>query len=109
MLTAINAYIQLKKYISLNRFADLEMSIFYFKKRPFIVMDLSNEKIYFNESGLAWLRTEKTVKLPLQWVRSKYLPRKNWIGIALDNEKNDLIIQLIDEFYSATSEMLLRN
>lgn len=28
------------------------MSIFYFKKRPFIVMGLSNEKIYFNDSGL---------------------------------------------------------
>jgi hypothetical protein len=109
MLTEINAYMHLKKYISINEFADLDMSIFYFKRRPFIVMDLSNEKIYFNESGLEWLRTEKQEELPVQWIRSKYLPTKNWVGFAIDSKKDNLILQLIDDYYSATYNMLLRN
>ncbi|WP_313264148.1 hypothetical protein [Sphingobacterium sp.] len=107
ILNHLNAHMHLKKHIRLNLIADLNMSIFYFKKRPFIVMDLSNEKIYFNDSGLEWLRSEKQHEQPLQWMRSKYLPSKNWVGLAVDNEKNDLIIQLIDEFYLATCEMLL--
>ncbi|WP_139351122.1 hypothetical protein [Sphingobacterium sp. CZ-UAM] len=109
MLTEINAYMHLKKYISINEFADLDMSIFYFKRRPFIVMDLSNEKIYFNESGLEWLRTEKQGELPVQWIRSKYLPTKKWVGFAIDSKKDNLILQLIDDYYSATYNMLLRN
>ena len=109
MLTEINAYMHLKKYISFNELADLDMSIFYFKKRPFVVMDLSNEKIYFNESGLEWLRTEKQEGLPVQWIRSKYLPTKNWVGLVVDSKKDDLIKLLIDEFYLATYNMLLRN
>ncbi|MGE8242086.1 hypothetical protein D3C87_519220 [compost metagenome] len=109
MLTEINAYMHLKKYISFNELADLDMSIFYFKKRPFVVMDLFNEKIYFNECGLEWLRTEKQVELPVQWIRSRYLPTKNWVGLAVDSKKDDLIKQLIDEFYLATYNMLLRN
>ena len=103
------AHMHLKKHIRMNVIADLNMSIFYFKKRPFIVMDLSNEKIYFNDNGLEWLRSEKQIERPVQWTRSKYLPSKNWVGLTMDNEKNDLIIQLIDEFYLATCDMLLRN
>ncbi|MBB1646622.1 hypothetical protein BCY89_18695 [Sphingobacterium siyangense] len=108
-LTRINAYMHLKKHIRMNVIADLDMSIFYFKKRPFIVMDLSNEKIYFNDSGLEWLRSEKQLEQPVQWTRSKYLPSKNWVGLAVNNERDDLIIQLIDEFYLATCDMLLIN
>ncbi|WP_343561355.1 hypothetical protein [Sphingobacterium sp.] len=109
MLTEINAYMHLKKYISINELADLDMSIFYFKRRPFVVMDISNEKIYFNESGLEWLRTEKQDKLPVQWIRSKYLPTKNWVGLAVGNKTDNLILQLIDDYYLATYNMLLRN
>ncbi|WP_293897259.1 hypothetical protein [Sphingobacterium sp. UBA5670] len=72
-------------------------------------MDLSNEKIYFNDSGLEWLRSERQQEQPLQWTRSKYLPSRNWVGLTVDSEKNDLIIQLIDEFYLATCDMLLIN
>jgi len=67
MLIKINAYMHLKKHIRMNKFADLEMSIFYFKRRPFVVMDLLNEKIL----------TEKQLELSNQWIRSKYLPSKN--------------------------------
>lgn len=109
MLIKINAYMHLKKHIRMNKFADLDMSIFYFKKRPFVVMDLLNEKIYFNESGLEWLRVEKQLELSNQWIRSKYLPSKNWVGLALNNKNNGLVIKLIDEFYLATSNMLLGN
>lgn len=109
MLTEINTYMHLKKYISVNEFADLDMSVFYFKRRPFVVMDLSNKKIYFNDSGLERLRTEKQMELPVQWSRSRYLPTKNWIGMVVDNKQNDLIIRLIDDFYLATYNMLLRN
>ena len=100
---------QVKKHIRMNIIADLDMSIFYFKKRPFIVMDLSNEKIYFNDSGLEWLRSEKQMEQPVQWTRSKYLPSKNWVGLAVNNQRDDLIIQLIDEFYLATCDMLSIN
>jgi len=55
----------LKKHIRMNKFADLDMSIFYFKRRPFVVMDLLNEKIYFNENGLEWLRTKSNLNCPI--------------------------------------------
>gem|GEM_PF-4410017 len=48
ILNHLNAHMHLKKHIRLHVIADLNMRIFYFKKRPFIRMDLSNEKIYFN-------------------------------------------------------------
>lgn len=109
MIREINAYMHQKKHISMNELADLKMSIFYFKKRPFAVMDLFNEKIYFNDSGLERFRTEKQLERPIQWVRSKYLPAKNWVGIIVDSNRNDLIKELIDEFYLATYNLLFRN
>lgn len=37
MLIKINAYMHLKKHIRMNKFADLDMSIFYFKRRHLLL------------------------------------------------------------------------
>lgn len=98
----------LKKWISTKELADLDMCIFYFRSRPFAVMDLYDKKIYFNESGLEWLRTHKQAELPLRWVKNKYLPSKNWVGFAMDRKKNDVTMQVIEDYYLATYNMLLK-
>ena len=109
MLSEISNYLNQKQHIRLHEIADLEMRILYFKKRPFVVLDFCNGKIYFNERELESVKMDTQGKLAIIWIRSKYLPSKNWIGLDISISENNLIIQLIDDFYLATYNLLLRN
>lgn len=103
MLTEIFVNIQSCEHVEVNRSSNIDMIILNFKKKPIIVTDTLNERIYlnkyYNKRTVDWLNAKMNESWPSLWFESKYLPSKIWIGFALDIREKDLVLKLVDEFF----------
>lgn len=92
-----------KKHMKMKAYSDLGVLIFYFKSKPILIIDIKGNKLCFYKINLlasSNIKTVTTAISTIQWTNCKYLKENEWYGFLIDEQDEQLITKLIDDFIS---------
>ncbi|MGA6118270.1 hypothetical protein [Sphingobacterium anhuiense] len=102
----LNQFLSDKQFIKVRYIEDLNTKIYYFKNRPFIILDCSARKICFYGS-----ETELNLTgLEDQVCSYNYLPKYHWFAIKINQKPNLKLIEgLISDCYFGIYSRLVKS